>query len=97
MVNTRVGDDNQARLLELAGDVVCETTRGETTSDGLCTGVGSKFEYGTLTVRTSRDDTNIRRVVDGSDYACSKDDLFPSLADVNEVDTCPTIRRHPNC
>lgn len=76
-VGAGVGDDNQARLLERAGDVVGEATGGETTSDGLGAGVGSELEDGTLTVGTGRDDTDVGGVVNGSNDTGSEDDLLP--------------------
>jgi hypothetical protein len=57
-VGAGVGDDNQAGLPERAGDVVGEVTGGETTSDSSGTGVRRELEDGTLSVGTSRDDTD---------------------------------------
>jgi hypothetical protein len=44
-----------------------------------------------LTVRASRDNDNIRGVLDGGDDASREDKFLPGLADVNDVDTCFTI------
>lgn len=60
-IGARVGDDDQARLLERAGDVVGEVTGGEATSDGNGTGVGSELEDSALTVGTSGDNANCTR------------------------------------
>lgn len=76
-VGARVGDDDQTGLLERTGDVVGEGTGGETTGDGLGAGVGGELQDGTLTVGTGRDDTDVRRVVDGGDDTGSQDDLLP--------------------
>lgn len=76
-VGARVGNDNQTGLLEGSGDVVRERSGGETTSDGLGTGVGGELEDGTLTVRTGRDDTHISGVVDGGDDTGGQNDLLP--------------------
>jgi hypothetical protein len=46
-----------------------------------------------LTVGASRDDDNIRGVLDGGNDACREDKLLPGLADVNDVDTCFTVNR----
>jgi hypothetical protein len=59
-VGAGVGDNNQARLLERAGDVIGEVTGGETTSNGDGTGVRGELENSTLTVGTSRDDADCR-------------------------------------
>lgn len=76
-VGARVGDDDQTGLLERTGDVVGEGTGGETTGNGLGAGVGGELEDGTLTVGTGRDDTDVRRVVDGGDDTGSQDNLLP--------------------
>jgi hypothetical protein len=76
-VGARVGDDDQAGLLERTGDVVGEGTGGETTSNGLGAGVGGELEDGTLAVGTGRNDTDVRRVVNGGDDTGSQDDLLP--------------------
>lgn len=76
-VGAGVGDDDQTGLLERSGDVVGEGTGGEATSDGGGTSVGGELEDGTLTVGTSRDDTDIGGVVDGSDDTGSQNDLLP--------------------
>lgn len=57
-VGARVGDDDEAGLLERAGDVVGEVTGGEATGNGDGAGVGGELEDGTLTVGTGRDDTD---------------------------------------
>ena len=81
-VGARVGDDDQARLLEGAGDVVGEVTGGETTGNGASTSVGGELQDGTLTVGTGRDNADIGGVVNGSDDTGGQDDLLP-LVDVS--------------
>lgn len=76
-VGAGVGNDDQTGLLERAGDVVGEVTGGETTGDGGGTGVRGELEDSTLTVGTSGDDTDVGRVVNGSDDTGSKDNLLP--------------------
>lgn len=76
-IGTWVGNNDEAGFLEGSGDVIGEVTRGETTSDGNGTSVGGELQDGTLTVRTSRDNTDISWVVDGCDDTGSKDDLLP--------------------
>lgn len=60
-IGTGIGDDDQARLLERAGNVIGEVTRGEATSNGNSTGVGSELEDGTLSIGTSGDDADYSR------------------------------------
>lgn len=76
-VGARVGDDNQAGLLERAGDVVGERTGGEAAGNGGGTSVSGELEDGTLTVGTGRDDANVGRVLDGGDDAGGEDNLLP--------------------
>ena len=77
VVGTGVGNDNEAGLLERAGDVVGEATGGEATGNSDGSGVGGELQDGTLTVGTGRDDANIGGVVDGGDDAGSENDLLP--------------------
>lgn len=76
-VGAGVGNDDQTGLLERAGDVVGEVTGGETTGDGGGTGVGGELEDSTLAVGTSGDDTDVGRVVNGSDDTGGQDNLLP--------------------
>jgi hypothetical protein len=57
-VGAGVGHNDQARLLERAGDVIGEVTWGETTSDGDGTSVGGELEDSTLAIGTGGDDAN---------------------------------------
>jgi hypothetical protein len=77
-VGARVGNDDQARFLEGAGDVVGEVTGGESTGNGDGSSVCGKLEYGTLTVRTSRDDTDVGWVVNCGDDASCEDNFLPA-------------------
>ena len=90
VVDARVGDDDQAGLLERAGDVVGEGTGSETAGNGLRTGVGSKFQDGTVTVGACRDDTNIVRVLNSGDDTGGENKLLPGLAEVDDVYTYGT-------
>jgi hypothetical protein len=76
-IRTRVRHHNQTWLLEGPSDIVGEGTGGESTSDGLGTSVRGELEHSTLTIRTSRDDTNIRRVVDSGDDTSGEHNLLP--------------------
>lgn len=76
-VGAGVGNDDQTGLLERAGDVVGEVTGGETTGNGGGTGVRGELEDSTLAVGTSGDDTDVGRVVNGSDDTGGQDNLLP--------------------
>lgn len=76
-VGAWVGDDNEAGLLERAGDVVGEVTWGEATGDGGGTSVVGELQDSALTVWTGRDNADVSWVVDGCDDTGSKDDLLP--------------------
>lgn len=76
-VGAGVGDDDQARLLEGAGDVVGEATGGEATGDGGGAGVRGELEDGALAVGTGRDDANVGRVVNTDNDAGGEDNLLP--------------------
>lgn len=87
MVDTRVGDDDESGLLEGTGDVVGEITGCETTSDRLGTSVCRELQDRTLSVRASRNDTDIMGVLNCSNHTSREDNLLPGLADVNDIDT----------
>jgi hypothetical protein len=57
-VGAGVGDDDQARFAERAGDVVGEVTGGETTGNGDSTSVVGELEDRTLAVGTGRDNAD---------------------------------------
>ena len=82
-IGARVGDDDEAGLFERAGDVVCEIARSEATGDSNSTGVSGELQDSTLTVRTSRDDGDISRVVDCCDDASCEDDFLPRSSRVS--------------
>lgn len=86
VVDARIGDDDQPRFAEGASNIVGKRARGEATGDGLSTGCGGEFENGSVTVRTSGDDDDVARVLDGGDDSSGEDELLPSLADVDHVD-----------
>jgi len=88
MIHPRVGDDDKTRLLKRTSDVVSERTGRETTSDSLSASVGGKFQDGTVAVGTGGNDTNIIGVFDSSDDTSSKDKFLPSLANVENMNTC---------
>jgi hypothetical protein len=74
---TWVGDNDEAWFLEGAGDVVGEVTGGEATGDSDGTGVSGELEDSALAVWTGGDDANVGWVVNGDDYAGSKDNFLP--------------------
>jgi hypothetical protein len=76
-IGARVRHDNEAGLLERAGDVVGEGTGGEATGNGRGASVGGELEDGTLTVRAGRDDADVGGVVNGDDDASGQDNLLP--------------------
>jgi hypothetical protein len=88
VVNSRVGDDDDAGLLERPGDVVGEVTGCEAASDCLCAGVCGELENSTVSVGTGGNGNNVVGVLDSGDYPGSEDNLFPGLSNVEDVDAC---------
>ena len=86
VVDARVSDDDQAGLLERAGDVVGEASGGEAAGDRLGTGVGGVLEDRTVAVRAGRNDTDVVRVLDSGNDTGGENELLPGLADVDDVD-----------
>lgn len=79
-ISARVSDDDQAWLLEGAGDVVRKAAGRESTGDSNGAGVRGELEDGALAVRTSRDDADIGGIIDCDDDAGGENDLLPGAA-----------------
>ena len=94
MVHARVSNNNHTRLLERAGDVVRERTRGEAAGNGRGTGVRGELEHSTVTVCAARNHDNVGRVLNSSKNTGSQDKLLPGLADVDKVHTVGTALVH---
>ncbi len=88
VVDARVRHDDQPRLLERTRDVIRERARGEAPCDRLCARVGGVFEDRAVAVWPCRDHADVVGVLDGGDNPRGKDELFPCLSDVDDVDTC---------
>lgn len=52
-VGAGVGDDDETRFFEGAGDVICEITRGKAAGDSNGTGMSGEFKDGALAIGTS--------------------------------------------
>jgi hypothetical protein len=65
-IRTRIGTDNQTRFTERTGDVIGESTRSITTNNSFSTNVSGELKSGTVTVRTSRDNNDVLRLL----YIC---------------------------
>jgi len=93
-----VGDDDDPRLFEGASDVVGEISGSETASNGLCSGISSIFQDGTVPVWSGGDHADVVGIFDGCNYASSENELLPSLSNVEDVNTIwaslPDIRLH---
>lgn len=87
MIYPRVGNDDHSRLLETPRDIVGEVTRSESTSDRLGAGESSVLEDGTMSIWSGGDDTDVVRVIDSRQDTGCKDELLPSFADIDDVDT----------
>lgn len=78
VVGAGVRHDDEAGLLERAGDVVGQATGGEAAGDGHGAGVRRELEDGALAVGAGGDDTDVGGVVDGGDDAGGEDNLLPA-------------------
>ena len=86
-IGSWVSDDDQSWFLERTGDVVGERTWSESTSNGGGTSVGRELQDSSLTVSSRRDGNDIFSVWNGSNNSSGQDNLFPSLTNVDDVDT----------
>lgn len=60
----------------------------QSSSDGLGTSETGVLEDSPVTVRPGRDDTDVVGVLDSGQDSGGKNNLLPSLSNVDEVDTC---------
>mmetsp|Transcript_18022 Transcript_18022/g.46168 ORF Transcript_18022/g.46168 Transcript_18022/m.46168 type:complete len:305 (+) Transcript_18022:240-1154(+) len=98
VVGARVGEQQQARLHKLVGDLVGEGTRGEAAGDRRGARVLAVLEDRALAVRARRDDAHVTRVLDRNDDARGKQELVVGAAEVDDVDAVrlalPDVTRH---
>jgi hypothetical protein len=66
-IGAGIGNNDEAGFFERAGDIIGEVTWGETTGNWRGTSVRGELENSTLTVRASRNDTDIGGVINGND------------------------------
>jgi hypothetical protein len=83
-IGSWIGDNDQSRFFERAGDVVGEVSGSEATCNGDGAGVGSEFEDSALAIGTCGDDTDVGWVVDCGDNASSENDLLPVIVDSSQ-------------
>ena len=88
MIDTRVSHNDDSGLLETLGDIVGKVTGGESPGNRLSADEGREFENGSVTVGSGGDDTDIVGVFDSRKDTSGEDELLPSLADVQNVNTC---------
>lgn len=86
-VGTGVSHDQETGLGELLGDVIGKSTRGPATGVRSGSNVLGKLEDRTGTVGTLRDDHDILRVLHSDNDASSDHNLFPSLTQIEKMDT----------
>lgn len=85
VIGSRVGENEQTRLIERGLELIGEGTRSVPSSNSMSTGVLSKLKNCPLTVRPSRLDNYVLRVLYSDNNPCSKLELFPCLSKVDNV------------
>mmetsp|Transcript_79753 Transcript_79753/g.221839 ORF Transcript_79753/g.221839 Transcript_79753/m.221839 type:complete len:316 (-) Transcript_79753:36-983(-) len=85
VVDARVRHQQQARLLEVLGDLVREGAGGEAAGDRLGARVVRELEHSTLRVGARADGDHVLRVLDGHDDTGRQLDLLPGLGHVQDV------------
>lgn len=94
VVRARVGDDEEAWLHELLGDLVGEHAGRVAASDRGRASVLRVLEDGALTVGARRDHAHVRRVLDPDDDARGHHELVVRLAEVDDVDAVSLALPH---
>lgn len=82
-----IGQNEQTRLLVHSLDLIGECTGRVTPCERLAARVLAELQYRTLPILTSREHTNILRILDGSNDACCQHKLLPCLRQVDHVHT----------
>mmetsp|Transcript_18331 Transcript_18331/g.46924 ORF Transcript_18331/g.46924 Transcript_18331/m.46924 type:complete len:318 (+) Transcript_18331:133-1086(+) len=98
VVSARVGQEQQARLHELVGDLVGESTGGEAAGNRRRARVLAVLQDRALAVGARRDHAHVRRVLNSDDHTRSEHELVVGTAEVNDVDAIrlalPHVTRH---
>jgi len=85
VVDGRVGDHDQARLLVAVLGVIGEGTGGEPAGGGGAADEPSKLQDGPVAHLLGGDHADVLGVLDGGDDPGGQDDLLPHLADVEDA------------
>ena len=85
-IRAGIGDDQDARLAELFGDLIGKGTRGEPTSNGGGARVLRELEDRALAVGPRRNGDDVLGVLDGGLNTSGQHQLLPRLANINDVD-----------
>ena len=85
MIDTWISADQDSWFPEGRLVLIGKSTRAESTSDGLGTGVVTELEDGTLSLGFTRDNHNVLWILDGGNSTGSQHDLFPGLSQVENV------------
>lgn len=97
VIDSGVGYYDETGLLKRTSNVVGEGTGGKTARNCLSTSVRGVFQYGSVAIRSSRDNTNVVGVFDGGNDTGSKDQLLPGLANIEDVDACNVNTEFNTC
>merc|ERR1712131_326089 len=84
-LSLRISADQDSWLPEGRLVLIGKSTRAESTSNGLRSGVETELEDGTLTLGFTRDNHNVLWVLNGGNSTGSHHDLFPGLSQVENV------------
>lgn len=87
MINPWVTDNQKTWFSESSLDLIGKCTRCKTASYRCCSSVGSILKDSTLSIGTSRDNTDVRWILNGYNDTCSQEKFFVSLFQVYEMDT----------
>jgi hypothetical protein len=90
VVGTRVVDDQDAWLDVRLLDLIGERARRVAAGNGIGASELGKLQDRSLTVRTSRQQNDVGRVVDGDDQTSRQHELLPRLLQIDDIDTIGT-------
>jgi hypothetical protein len=86
-ISARISDNKETRLHKASSDLVGKSARSPTRSKRLSTNILGELGNSTRTIRTLRDDHDVRGILNSGNDTSSNLKLLPSLAEINKMNT----------
>uniref|UniRef100_A0A0K2U593 Uncharacterized protein n=1 Tax=Lepeophtheirus salmonis TaxID=72036 RepID=A0A0K2U593_LEPSM len=87
MIRTWIGYDEESGLTESSLDLIGESSRSKSSSDGSGADVAGKLKNGSLSVRSRADHKDVSGILDCGNRTSRQHELLPGLTQIDDVDT----------